>query len=134
MVIMYSLFSRPLPGPSPTVPSVDSMQLFLGSVRLRASSWGTRPPFLPLLPSPRGARRLLTAVNAKGVFAQFLPILFTTTKWSWMSSTYSKCRVPEMLVSGKQEFQAKKGQFNHPTILGPIKSPKVFKKFKIRMI
>ena len=131
---MYSLFSRPLPGPSPTVPSVDPMQLFLGSVRLRASSWGTRPPFLPLPPSPRACSQATDCGQCKGVFAQALPILFTTTKWSWMSSTYSKCRVPEMLVSGKQEFQARKGQFNHPTILGPIKSPKVFKKFKIRMI
>ena len=45
-----------------------------------------------------------------------------------MSNTYSKCRLTEMLFFFKREFQAKTGRFNHSTILGQIKSPKVFKK------
>ena len=68
VAIMYSLFSRPLPGPSPTVPSVDPMQLFLGSVRPRASSWGTRPPFLPLPPSPRACSQATDCGQCKECF------------------------------------------------------------------
>lgn len=133
-------FSQPLPL-ALTVPLVDQMQLFLRSVvraacsvllaaSLRASSWGARPPFLP--PPPRACSQATDCSQCKGCFCtnSAHPLNNNKVKLDEQHIQQMQSNANAFFFF-KQEFQSKKGQFNHPSILGQSNHSKYLRNLKL---